>query len=500
VWVDHVRDPGRVPGPFQTHRPARVVKESSQDAERIRSIVTVVVNTRDDFTLGNFRRVSYGGEPVRIGAQALATMAAGSWQPPAASEDGRENRSQPRPPVPAADFGAGYLDAAVVRGILFARLASLVSGYAGVRPQVAERVAALLSGPMAPVPLDGQTAAGERLPLACVLDGLSRDDLREGEEEALLGGAPCSAALAADAAINARHRLGHAEAICALAIEAFRAPLGAYDEALDDLWDDPSETAALRALRRYLDGAETPGRRFHQAPVSYRIIPRVLGQARRAVVAAEKAAAVSLRSVTCDVIGPSEQMGAPRGWPLRSGGYHNAMAYPALSALSAAWADLALVAERQVTALNTADTSELPVNLAVPGAPGNGTYAYGWAASSYAEEARAAAIPALLPGVVDDPLGDLAAPTFGAYRRERRAAESLDGALAILAIVSSQALFVTGRDPAPPLRTVLSFVRSVFPPIDGTGVRDLSAEGGRLQQALGAAGAFGWPTIKGTQH
>ncbi len=31
------------------------------------------------------------------------------------------------------------------------------------------------------------------------------------------------------------------------------------------------------------------------------------------------------------------------------------------------------------------------------------------------------------------------------------------------------------------------FVRSVFPPIDGTGERDLSADGGRLQRALGAA-------------
>jgi len=38
---------------------------------------------------------------------------------------------------------------------------------------------------------------------------------------------------------------------------------------------------------------------------------------------------------------------------------------------------------------------------------------------------------------------------------------------------------------------VLSLVRSVFPPIDGTGERDLSADGGRLQQALGAAAHAG---------
>jgi hypothetical protein len=51
--------------------------------------------------------------------------------------------------------------------------------------------------------------------------------------------------------------------------------------------------------------------------------------------------------------------------------------------------------------------------------------------------------------------------------------------------------FVTGRSPAVPLRPLLSFARSVFPPIDGTGVRDLSADGRSLQQALAAAAVTG---------
>ena len=157
--------------------------------------MTVIVNTRDDFTLANFRRVSYGGEPVRVGAQARWAMAASAAQGPATGPPGQETTGLARA-APGAGFGGGYLDAAVVRGILFARLASLVSGHAGVRPSVAERVAALLGGPMPRVPLDGQAGAGEVLPMACVLAGLRRDDLHEGEEEALLGGAPCSAALA----------------------------------------------------------------------------------------------------------------------------------------------------------------------------------------------------------------------------------------------------------------------------------------------------------------
>ena len=453
--------------------------------------MTVVVNTRDDFTLANFRRVCYGGEPARLGHQARRVMALGARPRPAAGPQEPETAWQARWAAAGLGLADGYLDPAVVRGILFARLASLVSGYAGVRPAVAERVAALLDGPMPRVPLDGQTGTGEARPMAHVLAGLRRDDLHQGEEEALLGGAPCSAALAADAAIHARHRLGHAEAICALSIEGFRAPLGAYDETLGDLWGDEHETAALLALRRHLDGAGDGERRFHQAPVSYRIIPRVLGQVHRGVAAVEKAAAVSLRSVTSDVVYISDEMGRPGGRAVRSGGYHNGMAYPALNALSAAWADLALVAERQVTALNTAETSGLPVNLTAPGASGHGTYAYGWVANSYVEEARAAATPALLPSVAEDPYADVSSPTFSAYRRERRAAECLDGVMAILAIVSSQALFATGRNPAHPLWPVLSFVRSVFPPIDGTRERDLSADGAHLQRALGAAARSG---------
>ena len=426
--------------------------------------MTVVVNTRDDFTLANFRRVSYDGEPVRLGDGARQALAAAGRRQATQEPRSHDSVSGPSRAAGDASAGGGDLDERVVRGIVFACLAGWVTGETSVRLATAERVAAVLGAPLPRMPPGGLAGVGE---------------------------AACAAALAADTALLARHRLEHAEAICALSIEAFGAPLSVYDQALGDLWGDVHETAALAALGRHLDGAGADGRRFHQPPVSYRIIPRVLGQAHRAVAAVEKAAAVSLRTVTSDVVYLDGTAGGQADRELRTGGFYNGMAHPALNGLSAAWADLALVAERQVTALNTAETSGLPVNLAVPGAARSGTYAYGWAASGYVEEARAAATPALLPVVVSDPHADALAPTLSAYRRQRRAADCLDGVLAILVIVSSQALFVTGRSPAKPLRPLLSFARSVFPPIDGTGVRDLSADGGRLQQALGAAALTG---------
>ena len=294
---------------------------------------------------------------------------------------------------------------------------------------------------------------------------------------AVLGRADCRCAL------HARHRLENAELVLALSIEALRAPLEAYDPALDALWGDEHEAAALRALRAHLEGAQTAGRLVHQAPVSYRIVPRVLGQVRRAVAAVEQAAETSLAAAAHNPVFIAPDAEHPHGRLFSNGGYHNAMAYPALNALNVAWADLALIAERHITSLHTAAVSELPDLLAVPGVPGTATNLFGWVATGYVEGARAAAAPTLLPASVNDARDDVSSPTFIAYAKERRAAECLDGVLAILALVASQALFVAGRPAAPPLVELLAGVRSVFPPV--TGVRKhLGSEAGALAAVL----------------
>jgi histidine ammonia-lyase len=71
------------------------------------------------------------------------------------------------------------------------------------------------------------------------------------ERGSLINGSPCAGALVGDAAIAARRRLQLAIETFALSIEAFRAPLEHYDEALEALWGDEDEAAVLRSLRRY---------------------------------------------------------------------------------------------------------------------------------------------------------------------------------------------------------------------------------------------------------
>jgi histidine ammonia-lyase len=312
-------------------------------------------------------------------------------------------------------FGRDCLDERVVRGIVFARLADFIGGHAKVRPELAQRVAALLDGPLPRVPLDGQGGAGEILPLMHVMAAVDSGDLVEGEGMALINGSPCATALAADVALHAANRLRLAEAIFALSIEALAAPLDAYDGALDDLRGDEAERTVLHRLRGHLRGAVTSGRLAHQAPVSYRILPQVLGQAQRAVQAVAHAAATALGSVTENPVYLPASQGHPFGRVLSTGGFHNGAAAPAINWLTASWADLALVAQRQVTAMHS-PTSGLPHLLApagyIPGASGGATNLFGWVATGLVEEARALAAPSLMPATVNDSQNDIATPTF----------------------------------------------------------------------------------------
>jgi histidine ammonia-lyase len=477
--------------------------------------MTVVVDTREDFTLENFRRVSLGGEGVRIGPRARERMEStrasfmalldsdrtafiyGTTTRPGievrkalAPDEQRGYAGRLRGSWSPSFGGGGVLDEHVARGIVFARLANFVEGHAKTRPVIAERIAALLDGPLPTLPLGGHVAPGEILTLAPLMNALE-GDFEEGETMALVNGSPCAAALAADVALAARHRLHAAERVFALSVEAFRAPLDAYDEALEALWEDEHEVAALRGLRGLVEGASESDRLEHQAPVSYRILPRVLGQAHRAAAAIEHAAAVSLRSVTDNPVylPPDEQH--PLGRAISTGGYHNGIAPPAMSALAAAWADLILLAERHVTAMHVGATSELPPLLERPGGGGGKTNLLGWVAGSFLEDARTAASATLLPAGVGDAQNDVSAPTFLAYRKERFVADCLDAALALLSASSSQALWATDRLPAPPLWPLLDRVRSLFPPVDDPSTRQIGEELGGLAQVFGAAALTG---------
>jgi histidine ammonia-lyase len=417
--------------------------------------------SRADFTLDNYRLVSWGGESVVFADSALARMAevrhqfldlldsdpeitiygvtSGYGQHARLRLSPEERRQHARRPPYGSYVAFGpALPERVARGIVFARLANYVEGHAAISPELARAVAGLLDGGALPkVSLAGQGGAVE---------------LGEKEALALINGSPCAAALLADAALAGRRRLALAEEVFALSCEAMRTPHGHFAPELEALWDDPAESATLARLRELMAGGEAE-RRPYQAPVSYRVLPRVLAQLRRTVEAAAAAAATSLKAVTDNPVFLAPTPDYPKARVYSTGGYHNAMAHPAMDNLAAAMADLCHLADRHTSKLLDGRHSLLPDQLQ----KGDGYLGdLGFVQVGYAEQARRAAQRNFLPGSEGGGFGqnDVAPPTFPAWRSQSGAGQCLDAALAVLAVVGSQALFATDR-PAPPVLAAL---------------------------------------------
>jgi histidine ammonia-lyase len=461
--------------------------------------MAVTVSSRSQVTLELFERVAWRGEPVEIPAatrrHADTTRAAflrlldrpdvtiygvtSGYGDRAALRLTPEERRRHAATAAHRDASFGKpLPERVTRGIVLARLANLLDGHAAVSGRLLAAVAAMLDparGPLPAVPVQGNGGSGEILALGHLFAPLLEPgDLGEKEGLALINGSPCAAALIADAALAARARLVLAYEVLALSVEAFRAPLDAYDPALDALWGDDHETRALRRLRALLGmdrvegvaaGAGGDGRRPYQAPVSYRILARLLGQAERDLDGAEHAAAVSLRSVSDNPVYLPPRPDAPDpadpdGRVLSTGGYHNAAAPAALHRLAVCWAELCQLAERHVEHLTfTAsppatrqDGGQLLLHLLL------------MVATGYSEEARAAAQPVLLaragPGQ-----NDVTAPSFLAWSRQESAAACLEAVLAILAAAATHWLSQEDRSLPPPLARLVAETRQDFPPL-----------------------------------
>jgi histidine ammonia-lyase len=445
----------------------------------------VLVATRADVSLEAVRRVAWAGEAVELAPEALALMdrchaafltyveARVAHDPGAliygtttAPGDGAAvpltPEAQARRPTrlwTAHAFGEPFPDR-VVRAIVLARLSNFVGGHAAVRGALAQAVAAMLDAPLPRVPSQGAGGSGEIVVLGRLFYDLSaRMELTPKERMALINGSPCAAALVADVALAGRRRLALAEAVFALAAEASGAPLEAFSADLEPLWGDEHESAALRSLRGLLRGGAGE-RQEHQAAVSFRILPRVLGQARRARAEAETAAAVSLSSVTDNPVYVPPDDARPRGEVLSNGGYHNARAVAAIDGLGVAWADLCQLAQRV--------TDNLVQHPATAPSLARDEWTlkpFHMVQTGWAEEARQHAGATLL-SLGGFGQNDVPAMGFLAWRRADAVGRCLDGALSVLAALGAQALYGAGRAAPPALAELVEQVRAAFPPVD----------------------------------
>ena len=457
--------------------------------------MTVLVETRADLTLEAARRVAWGGEGVELGTRALAAMRQGRQRLErildhdpevtiygVTSGVGHQARKKLSPGererwanLSMARIAASWgdpLPERVVRAIVLARLTNYVEGHAAISPEIAQGVAAMLAEDGLPtVPVRGQGGAGEILSLSHLFNGLAaRIQPAAKDVLCLINGSPSATGLVTDAALVAESRFDLAARVFALSFEAFNAPLSHLDAALDDYWNNPHDGWALRRLRDLVGDGHGGKRRPYQAPVSYRIVPRMLGQARRAQTMAAEVAAESLQAVTdnplwIDAIDEDH----PFGRFISTGGYHNPHAVLAMDALTAACANLCVLAERQGAKLLDGGVSLLPDQLNSPEAGSDTRRAYmGYlpmAQTGYEEEARLCAQATLLPGSESGGFGqnDVASPVFFAWSKQDRAGRCLDMALATLVPIAVRALDVTDRSVPPQLTGLEAAVREIEP-------------------------------------
>jgi histidine ammonia-lyase len=434
---------------------------------------------RSDIDLDAFRRVAWEGEGVTIAPAALERIADrrarfeafiaahperrfyginvhagdGSHRP----LDDAARRDYARGMQSAVSFGEP-LPRRAVRGIVLSRLTNFIEGHSGVTPGLAEAVAAMLDGrPLPDVPRHGNGGSGEIPALGALFGSLgSERQLELKESMSLINGSPCAAALTADATLCAADLIGWAQRLFGLAAVAY-GPVSAeiFDARLDELWGDPFQARVLATLREQLPVQRGAAAGHVQPPVSFRIIPRVVGNALRVLDHAQAASRASLSAVSDNptlLFDGDELVDV-----VSTGGFHNGTAAPVIDSLAATVADLSALALHQLQRLQESRD-------ALPRFDATNLGILQMAANGYAEEARAACAPSLL-GLGGRGQNDVPSPSFIAFNRYERVHGFAAGTLACLACIAAQSLHQTGRAAPPALADTFAAISALTPPL-----------------------------------
>ena len=217
-------------------------------------------------------------------------------------------------------------------------------------------------------------------------------------------------------------------------------------------------------MRKLMGPGHGGPRRPYQAPVSIRVLPRVLGEAFRASAAAEEIARQSLMAITDNplVIPEEEQLGTEP--VISTGGYHNMQAVAAMDGLTVAYVNLAVLAGRIAHKLQDAAVSLLPPFLGLT--DGRGHYnILTMTLVAMEEEMRMLATPTLLPGAEYGGFSqdDVASPVFNAWSKLDRVGLLFDQTLATLAPVALRALTVANRPEPANLEKLGALTARLFP-------------------------------------
>ncbi|HEX8002420.1 MAG TPA: histidine ammonia-lyase [Mycobacteriales bacterium] len=374
------------------------------------------------------------------------------------------------------------VEAEVVRGMMALRLRTLCTGRTGVRPVVAETLAALLNAGVTPaVPEHGSLGcSGDLAPLAAVALALMGEGetgpllaaagiepvvLEEKEGLALINGTEGMLATLVLAVADLAALLTAADVAAAMSVEALLGTDRTFAADLQALRPHPGQAASAANLRALLDGSpivasHREGDTRVQDAYSLRCAPQVHGAARDTL---DHARLVASRELAAVIDNP---VVLPDGRVESNGNFHGAPVGYVLDFLAVAVADVGAMSERRTDRLLDKGRSHgLPPFLADDPGVDSGLMIAHYTAAGMVAENRRLAVPASADSLPTSAMQeDHNSLGWGAARKLRRAVDNLRRILAVELVCAARGLDLRAPlAPAAATGRVRDALRAVVP-------------------------------------
>ncbi|MEU1615729.1 histidine ammonia-lyase [Streptomyces sp. NPDC005722] len=356
----------------------------------------------------------------------------------------------------------------VVRALMFLRLKTLASGRTGVRPVVAETMAALLNAGITPVvhEFGSLGCSGDLAPLShCALvlmgegeaegpDGVVRPvpellaahgiepvELREKEGLALINGTDGMLGMLVMAIDDLRRLFTAADVTAALSMEALLGTDKVLAPELHAIRPHPGQAASAENMRRVLAGSGLTGHHQDDAPrvqdaYSIRCAPQVAGAGRDTVTHAMTVADRELVSAVDNPVVFAD------GRVESNGNFHGAPVAYVLDFLAIAAADLGSIAERRTDRLLDKSRSHgLPAFLADDPGVDSGLMIAQYTQAALVSENKRLAVPASVDSIPSSAMQeDHVSMGWSAARKLRQAVDNLARIVAVELMAASRAV------------------------------------------------------------
>lgn len=464
-------------------------------------------------SIADVAEIAHGRRPVALGPAALARLARGRalidrfltedrpvygltrglGERATTQVDRAERDEMSTIMLRARACGSGPLfPAEAVRAFLFARLASMCQGRAGVRPLVAETLAAMLNARIHPLVHEVASTGASDLPLLAEMAlpvmgegraevggrvmkgadalrqaGIEPLHLKEKEGLGLCSANSVSAGLGALALVEAGRLLRLAEATAVLSFEAFRANLSPIDPRVVAARPAPGQADAAAALQHFLgdSGLRAPdAARRIQDPISLRCVSHVFGAFHAALDFARPAVEVELNGAADNpvVLFEDEEI-------LSSGNFHTPALAQAFDLLAISLSQVGSIGAQRVGRLLRRQFTDLPNSLSrfAEGTVRIGMGLLSLNARSQAKELRLLANPASVDDASGYEVEDHEPMAPVAVRKFWRALAPWRQIIACELIVAAEAF--DQRQPARPAPVALALrdaVRDLVPPFE----------------------------------